>query len=350
MKFSGDGSRVAVALIEGATDYIELFQFDQNRGELTEFEYQIDLSIGGPAANDQLYDVHFSPGGGKIFATLNNRNGGTPGGRILEYRIDTASTEATRTASKANIAASANLSVNYGAIQTGPDGQLYVAMEIPGNPGATNFVGAIVANEDTASTSTFNQMQVMLTTGNSRLGLPNFVQNNVNPPMEPGISAPDITCVEERIALSGVGTSDIDEFFWTIIDDASNTVFSAVGQDTAYVFPQGQAGRFNISLNISNRCGFDTTLVQPIDVFDIPPRPAIPTAVVICEGASYPLDALGGAPDDPSLSYRWTNSQGAVVSTTRFYTVDQEEIYTATITSIGGGGCVSSASVFAAPP
>uniref|UniRef100_UPI0040486A96 T9SS type B sorting domain-containing protein n=2 Tax=Roseivirga sp. TaxID=1964215 RepID=UPI0040486A96 len=350
MKFSGDGSRVAVALIEGNDDYIELFQFDQNSGELTEFEYQIDLSIGGPAANDQLYDVHFSPGGGKIFATLNNRNGGTPGGRILEYRIDTASTEDSRNASKANIAASATAAVNYGAIQTGPDGQLYVAMEVTGNPGATNFVGAINPNEDTASVSSFNQMQIMLTTGNSRLGLPNFVQNNANPPMEPAISAPDTTCVEERIALSGIGTSDIDEFLWTIIDEASNTVFSAAGQDTAYVFPQGQAGRFNISLNISNRCGFDTTFVQQIDVFDIPPRPAIPTAVVICEGASFPLDALGGAPDDPSLSFRWTNSQGAVVSTSRFYTVDQEEIYTATITSIGGGGCVSSASVFAAPP
>lgn len=350
MKFSGDGSRVAVALIEGTDDYIELFQFDQNSGELTEFEYRIDLSVGGPAANDQLYDVHFSPGNGKIFATLNNRNGGTPGGRILEYRIDTASTEDSRNASKANIAASATLSVNYGAIQTGPDGQLYVAMEVPGSPGATNFVGAITANEDTALVSSFNQMQVLLTTGNSRLGLPNFVQNNVNPPMDPAISAPDATCVEERIALSGIGTSDIDEFLWTIIDDANNTVFSASGQDTAYVFPESQVGRFNISLNISNRCGFDTTLVQLIDVFGIPPRPAIPTAVVICEGASYDLDALGGAPNDPNLSFRWTNSQGAVVSTTRFYTVDQEEIYTATITSIAGGACVSSASVFAAPP
>ena len=350
MKFSGDGSRIAVALIEGSEDYVELFSFDATTGEVTDFLYQIDISEGGPSASDQIYDVHFSPQGDKLFATLNNRNGGAPGGRILEYRIDSASTEATRLASKTNIATSATVTVNYGAIQTGPDGQLYVAMEIPGNPSGTPFVGAINANEDTASVSVFNQMQVPLTTGNSRLGLPNFVQNNVNPPMQPSMSAPDSTCVEERIELSGVGTSDIDEFLWTIIDDANTTVFSASGQDTAYVFPQGQAGRFDISLNISNRCGFDTTFVQTIDVFDIPPRPAVPTAVVLCEGSSHDLDALGGDPDDPSLSFEWTNSQGAVVSNTRYYTVTEEEIYTITITSVGGGGCVSSADVYAAPP
>ena len=350
MKFSGDGTRVAVALIEGSEDYVELFRFDPETGEITEFEYQIDLGEGGPNTNDQVYDVHFSNQGDKLFATLNNRNGGSPGGRILEYRIDSASTETSRQASKNNIAQDAPITVNYGAIQTGPDGQLYVAMEIPGNPSGTNFVGAINAIEDTAAVSTFSQSQVLLTTGNSRLGLPNFVQNNVNPPRQPGMSAPDTTCVEERIELSGVGTSDIDEYQWTIVDEANSTIFSAAVQDTAYTFPQGQSGRFDISLNISNRCGFDTTFVQTIDVFDIPPRPAVPTAVVLCEGVTRDLDALGGEPDDPSLSFEWTNSQGAVVSNTRYYTIAEEEIYTITITSIGGGGCISSAQVFAAPP
>lgn len=350
MKFSGDGSRIAVALIEGNEDYVELFSFDANTGQVTDLLYQIDLGEGGPAVNDQVYDVHFSTGGDKLFATMNNRNGGAPGGRILEYRIDSASTEITRLASKTDISTSSTVTVNYGAIQTGPDGQLYVAMEIPGNPAGTPFIGSINVNEDTAAVSSFNQMQVPLTTGNSRLGLPNFVQNNVNPPTEPSMSAPDSTCVEERIELSGVGTSDIDEFLWTIIDDANTTVFSASGQDTAYVFPQGQAGRFDISLNISNRCGFDTTFVQTIDVFDIPPRPAVPTAVVLCEGSSHDLDALDGGPDDPTLSFEWTNSQGAVVSNSRYYSVTEEEIYTITITSVGGGGCVSSAEVYAAPP
>ena len=77
MKFSGAGDRVAVALIEGSEDYIELFQFDQATGEVTELDYIIDLNEGNPA-NDEVYDVHFSPGGNKIFASLNQRNSGKP--------------------------------------------------------------------------------------------------------------------------------------------------------------------------------------------------------------------------------------------------------------------------------
>lgn len=348
MKFSSDGTRVAVALIEGADDYAELFEFDQITGEIAEFEYRIDLnqSVG---ANDQVYDVHFSPGGGKLFATMNNRNTGSAGGRVLEYRIDSLSTEATRLASQADITDGLNLNLNFGQIQTGPDGQLYVAVETPGNPGGSTFVSSIAAIDDTLRNSVFNPQRVFLTTGNSRLGLPNFVQSNANPQMEPTMSAPDLTCTEERIELTSTGTSDIDVFLWSITDQADNsTVFSAAGMDTAYTFPQGQSGTFNISVNISNRCGFDTTLVQEIQVMDIPDIPTVPQAISICEGQNFPLDAIQGLPDNPNLSFEWVDSQGAVVSTDRSFTITEPEIYTVTITNVAG--CSSSREIFAGPP
>ncbi len=348
MKFSADGERVALALIEGTEDYVELFDFDPITGEVAEFEYRIDLNEGS-GGNDEVYDVHFSPGGVKLFATMNNRNSGTPGGRVLEYRVDSLSTETTRQASKADLAEGLNLNVNFGQIQTGPDGQLYVAVETPGNPAGSAFVSSIAAIDDTLRVSGLNPQAVLLTTGNSRLGLPNFVQNNANPLQEPSMSAPDLTCVEERIALTSTGTSDIDEFLWSITNQADNsTVFSAVGMDTAYTFPQGQSGIFNISVNISNRCGFDTTLVQEIQVLDIPAPPTVPQAISVCEGQSTVLDAIQGQPDDPNLSFEWTNSQGAIVSTTRNFTVTDPEIYTVTITNIAG--CSNSAEVFAGPP
>lgn len=348
MKFSADGERIAVALIEGTEDYVELFDFDPITGEVAEFEYRIDLNEGG-GGNDEVYDVHFSPGGVKLFATLNNRNAGSPGGRVLEYRVDSLSTEATRQASKMNIADGLNLNVNFGQIQTGPDGQLYLAVETPGNPAGSAFVSSIAAIDDTLRVSGLNPQAVILTTGNSRLGLPNFVQNNANPQMEPSMSAPDLTCVEERIEMTSSGTSDIDEFLWSITNQADNsTVFSAVGMDTAYTFPQGQGGIFNISVNITNRCGFDTTLVQEIQVLDIPAPPTVPQAISVCEGMTFPLDAIQGQPTSPNLSFEWTNSQGEIVSTSRNYTITQPEIYTVTITNIAG--CMSSAEIFAGPP
>jgi gliding motility-associated-like protein len=346
MKFSSGGNRIAVALIDGIDDYVEFFQFDVTTGEVTELEYVIDLNEGSPA-NDEVYDVHFSQGGNKIFATMNNRNTGSPGGRVLEYRIDTFSTEITRQTSKEDIADGFGGSVNYGGIQTGPDGQIYVAVEDPGNPSATAFVSAIAATEDTLNASSFNLQQVILTTGNSRLGLPNFVQNSMSPMDEPSMNARDTTCVEERLQFSATGTSDIDQYLWTIQDSLNNVVFSALAQDTAYTFPVGQSGDFELSLNIFNRCGYDTTFVQNLAVFDIPPTPTVPSALILCEGDTNLLTA---GPLDPNLSYEWTNSQGTVVSTTNTFDVTEQEIYTVTITNNVGGACTSSREFFAGPP
>lgn len=346
MKFSQDGSRLAVAIIEGTEDFVELFDFDIESGSVTDFNYRIDLNEGG-AANDDVYDVHFSTGGLKLYATLNNRNSGSIGGRILEYRVDTLSTEATRLASRTDIADGSGANVNFGQIQTGPNGALYVAVETPGNSSGSAFVSQIAPNEDSLSASGFSPQAVLLTTGNSRLGLPNFVQNSANPQQDPTISAPDITCVEQRVALSGTGTSDIDEFLWTITNQADNsTVFSVAAQDTAYTFTATQTGTFNLSFNITNRCGLDTTLVQEIQVFGTPDPPTVPAAVSVCEDARFALEA---GPDDPNLAYEWTNSQGAVVSNNRSFTITEPEIYTITITNTVAG-CSSSGQVFAGPP
>ena len=348
MKFSGGGDRVAVALIDGTDDYIEFFQFDVTTGEVTELEYIIDLNEGS-TANDEVYDVHFSQGGNKIFASMNNRNTGSPGGRILEYRVDTLSTETSRQEFKVDITEGVGGAVNYGGIQTGPDGQIYVAIEDPGNPSASAFISAISASEDTASASGFNLQQIALITGNSRLGLPNFIQNSMSPMEEPSMNAPDTTCVEERLAFTASGTSDIDQFLWTITDrDSLNTVvFSALAQDTAYIFPQGQSGDFELSLRIFNRCNYDTTFVQSLTVFDIPPTPTVPSALILCEGDTNLLTA---GPIDPNLSYEWTNSQGTVVSTSNTFNVTEQEFYTVTITNIVGGSCTSSREFFAGPP
>ncbi|GEM_PF-1020512 len=346
MKFSQAGDRLAVAIIEDTEDYVEVFDFDPEIGEIIEFNYRIDLNEGGPG-NDEVYDVHFSTGGRKLYATLNNRNTGSAGGRILEYRVDTFSTETTRLNSRADITAGAGLSVNYGQIQTGPNGALYVAVETPGNQAGSTFVSQINPNEDTLSFSGFTPQAVQLTTGNSRLGLPNFVQNNSNPQDEPTISADSIVCVETRVGLSGSGTSDIDEYQWTITNQADNsTVFSVAAQDTAYTFTADQEGRYNISFNITNRCGLDTTLVQEIQVFGIPEPPTVPGAVSVCEDSEFALEA---GPADPNLAYEWTNSQGAVVSTDRTYSITEPEIYTVTITNIIAG-CTNSAQIFAGPP
>lgn len=344
MKFSADGMSLATALIEGTDDYAEVFDFDQQTGEVTELRYSIDLNGGAGSNSDQVYDVHFSTGGNKLFATMNNRNGGSPGSRILEYRVDSASTEETMLASRAEITQGTAGSVNLGQVQTGPDGQLYVASE------GQAFVGAILANEDTAATSSYNPQQVALTTGVSLLGLPNFVQNNAQSPQTAGMTSDTLACVEQLVTMSGSGTSDIDSvtFRITRIDD-NLTVFAASAIesiDTSFVFAEGQGGLYNVSLNISNRCGFDSTIVRPLEILDTPFRPTVPQATAVCEPGGTTLDAAQG--EDPTgLTFEWTDSQGNVVGTSQTYAVVRPEIYTVTITN--ALGCSSTANIFAGP-
>lgn len=344
IKFSNGGNRVATALIVGSDDFIEVFSFNLESGEVTELEYAIDLNEGGPSLNDQVYDVHFSNGGNKIFATMNNRNTGGAGGRILEYRIDTFSTEQTRAASRSNIADGVS-GINFGQIQTGPDGQIYVAME------DQNFVGSISANEDSLSSSSFNAQQVALTTGPSLLGLPNFVQNNASAEQEPGFLADTLLCVNQVFSASGSGTSDIDELTLSITNTLDNTTIFSVQAtetlDTTFVFEEGEGGLYNVSLNIANRCGFDTTFVQSLEVLNTPNPPTIPQAVAICEPNGTTLDAAIGI-DTAGLSFEWTNSLGTVVSTDPVFTIEEQEIYSVTITN--QLGCSSNGEVFAGPP
>ena len=345
MKFSADGMSLAVALIEGSDDYLEVFDFDQQTGEVDGPRFTLDLNEGGGPTTDEVYDVHFSTGSNKLFAVMNNRNTSSPGSRILEYRSDTFSTDDTRLASRAEITGGLASNINLGQIQTGPDQQLYVAAQDQA------FVGAVFANEDSLTSSSYNPQQVALTTGTSLLGLPNFVQNNASSQQQASMASDTLVCVEELISMSGGGTSDIDilTFSITSIDDNS-TVFSASATetiDTSYVFAQGQGGLYNVSLNINNRCGFDTTIVRPLEVLNTPDRPTIPQAIVVCEPDGTTLDAANGI-DASRLTFEWTDSQGTVLSTNQTYTIDRPDIYSVSI--FNELGCSSTADVFAGPP
>ena len=149
--------------------------------------------------------------------------------------------------------------------------------------------------------------------------------------------------------MEELGDIDILTLSITSLDNNS-TVFSASATetiDTSYVFAQGQGGLYNMSLNINNRCGFDTTIVRTLEVLNTPDRPTIPQAVIVCEPDGTTLDAATGI-DASSLTFQWTDSQGTILSTDQTYTIDRPDIYTATI--FNELGCSSTADVFAGSP
>jgi len=308
MRLSQDGSRLAVALSNNDnSNYIELFNFSNSTGKVTNYT---PLDLGAAGATGQVYGIEFSPSGAKLYATVKNAGSSL----IYEYRSDTLS--------KAKFIGSippTPFAGELGAIQYAPDGQLYVA--INGSPN----LGTISVTDDTTQTSTFNANGFTLASGKeSRLGLPNFVQSSANQTGLAGMSVPLTTCINDTVTVSGIPTSIIDNFQWTILNPSGNLVFNSTNQIDTYV--PTTVGTYKVSLRVTNRCGLDTLLTQDMEVVDIPPvfDSGISQWAFICDDTGITLAAY--LVNDPSLTYSWSSGE-----TTNSIQVTQPGNYTITV-------------------
>jgi hypothetical protein len=160
MKMNGQGTVLAVALNDGNQNYIELFNFNSNSGEITEAVSKINAGV----ASAQIYGLEFSPGGDKLFASFI----GT-GSTIREFQIDSLDRDYIESVSAQLNLQGVESGFEYGAIQVGPQGNIYVAVN------GENSLGTIGAVEDSLMSSTFTRRGFDLTPGTfNTLGLPNF--------------------------------------------------------------------------------------------------------------------------------------------------------------------------------
>lgn len=296
----GPCNEIAVALsTPGISNLVELFSFNDSTGRVDNFR-QIDLN----EPNGQVYGVEFSPGCNKLYATVK----GTPTpSSIFEYFLDSLR----QPYFKQRI----NQPTELGAIQVGPDGQIYVAIN-----GSTSL-GTIQANEDTTALSTFTPAGFALLPGtNSRLGLPNFVQFQGNAFGGPGFDFVG-TCFGDSTRFAGTATDAIDQFQWFFGDGASST-------EPAPVHFYAAPGLYTVSMRLTNRCSLDTTIVQQVRIFAPPAPPTIPGAAVLCTGA-VTLDA--NTANIPDLTYNWSSGD-----TTRTVTINEQSFVSVIITDTNG--------------
>lgn len=316
----GAQNLLAVALSEpGVSNVLEIFDFDNATGVVSNLRVA-DLN----SATGQVYGVEFF--GNKIFATLRGANSS-----IQEFFINHLG-EPELIGSTVN-----NIAEDLGAIQVGPDGQLYVALN------NRNALGLITVNPDTLQVSSFNANGFALTSGQSQLGLPNFIQNVGNPIQPPGMDIAGF-CEGEPTFFTGFGTDPIDQFFWTFGDGFTSD--SASVQHTYPVFNDGIARDYVVTLRITNRCGLDTLFTQTITIFPPPPNPTfLPAGVpqpVLCDGTLL-LEALpASTPNLADLTFLWSTGE-----TTREITVSQQTIVNVTITNTVSG-CTSAGSILVA--
>ncbi len=306
MKLSGE-SKLVVTL-PGGPNIVEIFDFDQTSGEVSNL---ISVDLMEPSGT--VYGVEFSPGGNKLYVTI---NGG--GSSIFkEYALDSLRTTVTELQSQ-------TISASLGAIQTAPDGNIYVAVD-----GATSL-GSISVNEVDTIESVFQLDGFMLAGGTtSTLGLPNFIQQIPPQSQSPAITAGN-GCVDQEIMFSGTGRSVIDQFEWDFGDGSPrSTDMEATHTYTA-------AGSYDVTLTLSNECDVDLVLFQTIEVFDTPSTLGT-RAEGFCPINDVTLNISATDPDPSGLLvYSWTSIQGAPLGTNNVLAVTQPGEYIATVTNENG--------------
>ncbi len=307
----GIRDNLAVALsTTGISNILELFQLNDTTGAIRNYR-KVDMA----QPNGQVYGVEFSPGGRKLFATIKGAPTASES-EIFEYYLD--SLDQVPPVFVQKVARSTEM----GALQIAPDGQIYLAF----NDAANNKkLGTISANENKIMTpSTINFNGFTLTSGNARLGLPNFIQQQGNGFGGPGFTFTGI-CVGDTTNFVGTPTDAIDKFQWAFGDGASSSLSTPKHLYAA-------AGTYTVSMRLTNRCGLDTTIVQKVKINSLPPRPTVAPASALCNGP-ITLDA------GPAVSYFWSNG-----ATTKTIVITNPAFVSVTTTDING--CKAKANAF----
>ena len=324
IKYAAGGDKIAHAYNDNGA-FIDFIRNDSANG----FEYaQIDVDFGG-----DVYGLEFSPSGDLLYATLNN--GGSSS--LIQIPVNDAYTIAE--IENPDSVTVADLSFEAGAIQIAPNGTIYIASN---NTSQLFAIGSPdVRYDPTEGTLLANSLQPFDLAGrNSRLGLPNFIQNLASPEQVPSISV-IATCENEPIILSGVGVTNFDNYSWTITPAGqSGSVYTSNTQNDTLTDVQLDPGQYEVALRITNECGYDNLLVQNIELFATPDLTGIISPRTFC-GDTLTLGT--NIADVAGQTYLWSTGE-----TTREIVITSEGFYTVTVTSVNG--CTASAEIFAGPP
>ncbi|WP_462251464.1 PKD domain-containing protein [Ekhidna sp.] len=287
MKISPNLSQVAVNI--PGTGEVEIFDFDQ--GEITNPRL-IDTG------ETDLYGLEFSTGTARLYLTTSSG-----ASKLIQYDLDSLNSADPVADISATKFDGYPQGPNYGALQTGPDGVIYMAVDNSGT------IGTISNPDGDDAMSSFDAGGFDLSGRTSRLGLPNFAQQQTPPSAEPSITI-DLACAGQLTSFSATGrdpNNQIENYLW-IFGDGS----SAAAQDTTHLY--ANPGTYTVQLVLSNRCDVDTTLMQTITINNIPESPTVPADTALCD---QPIVLTAWPVDNPDFNYFWSTGE-----TTREITVD----------------------------
>ena len=255
MKFSSADStgqrRLAVVVGGPPTNYVELFYFNDETGVLT-YDRTINLGPAPPTA----YGVEFSPSGEKMYVSY--QGDGTAKSYLAQYNLTSGDS---LQIAQSRILIDSSSTQKFGALQIGPDGRIYMAVE------GSSYLAVIGEPEqESVLLMEYERNGINLGGKKSALGLPNLVQNFTQPPDGPGFSAEGF-CTNEPTLFQASPLCDPieDTYFWNFGDGST-----ASGKETEQQHVYTQPGIYTVTLRASNQCK-DTTFTKQVEIFETPP-------------------------------------------------------------------------------
>jgi gliding motility-associated-like protein len=241
LKFSADGSRLAHCIgpaSSGLLSNVEILNFDNSTGV-----------ISGPVI--QLTNLNFPYGAEFSLQKKYLYISETLGQKINQYDLNAADVNA----SKIVIASSPTL--NYGALQMGPDAKIYVTAENGFNNGYP-FIGRINIPDAAGAACGFVANAIDLTPRSSLIGLPTFSANFVL--QDTAIINYAGNCAGVAGIFSFTNVSHVNSVKWDF-GDASG-VSTQLSPSHIYATP----GTYNVQLILYKNCSRNDTIVKPVTV------------------------------------------------------------------------------------
>jgi len=256
---SGNGNRPVAMLVPGPPrNYLELYTFNDSTGVMTQGP-RIDLGPAPPRA----YGVEFAPGGKQVYVSFLGGKDSTS--MILKYditKLDSTAIVQSRTV------VDSTSQRQYGALQVGSDGRIYVAIK------DSRTLGVITNPDDDIREGGFQYTHrgVDLGNGRSQLGLPSFVTNFTSQSSGPGFSYQD-TCSRQptTFTASPLCPPLKHRYRW----DFGTGTFTTPSEQQERTHTFNQPGTYTVRLGITalqadgTPCK-DTVITQTLTIIETP--------------------------------------------------------------------------------
>ncbi|QJW91728.1 T9SS type B sorting domain-containing protein [Spirosoma taeanense] len=259
-----EGNRPMAVVIPGPPkNSVDLYTFNDSTGKMT-FNRTLDLGPAPPKA----YGVEFSPDGKSLYVTMlaDTNTDGSQKGLSYILRYDLGQKDTLLTGSRTVVDSSTTR--QYGSIQIGPDGRIYVAIK------GSSSLGTIEnPNGGLLDSLIYNPAGQSLGGKTSQLGLPNLVDNFNDNSSGPGFTYSD-TCARQPTVFQGSpNCPKLKETYTWTFGDGSAPVSTTALQPQIHTYQR--PGDYAVSFHIVTRTSSggickDTTINDTITILETP--------------------------------------------------------------------------------